>query len=189
MKKKFFPLLLIAFTIIISIFVMILPTFFSKNLAYIELKQELKLDLVLSHKEDIELIFFGYTGCLEICTPRIEALKQWYSTLSFEQQERVTLTFFDLSVPKDPTAPDIFVKAFHPKFRGVYLSDKILRKYTKTFNVYFASSLFSKEKIDHSTHLYLAKRTGIKKELRAIYTAYPYNFKLLTTKIEGLLNE
>ena len=189
MKKKLLPLLLIVFTLLISVVIVILPSFSSKNFSYIELKQKLTLEHVLNDTADIELVFFGYAGCLDVCTPRMQAIKLWYETLTKQQQDRINLKFFDLSVPKDPAVPDIFIKSFHPKFKGVYLSAQKLRAYTKEFSVYFSPSLFKKGEIDHSTHLYITKRANNIKELRAIYTSYPYDFTLITKKLQGLLNE
>jgi len=189
MKKKLLPVLLIAFTIILSALIFILPSITGKNFTYITVKQELPLARVLNNQADIELVFFGYAGCLDVCTPRIEAIKQWYLTLSKKQQKRIGVRFFDLSIPKDPQTPDIFIKAFHKNFTGVYLSQKELRTYTKEFNVYFSDSLLKKGEINHSAHLYITKRTTTNKELRAIYTAFPYNFVLINSKLKTLLEE
>jgi len=189
MRKKLLAFALFITTILLSILIVISPSFAGKSLSYVELEQELKLDSVLNGKEDIELIFFGYAGCLNVCTPRLYDIKQWYETLSRKDQERITLKFFDLSTPEDPQTPDIFVKGFHPNFKGIYLDENIIRDYTKVFTVYFAKSLVDEDEIDHSTHLYITKRSNGTKVLRAIYTTYPYDFDYLTEKIKGLINE
>lgn len=189
MKKKLLAVILFITTIFTSILIVIAPSFASKTLTYVERHQELKLDHVLDAQEDIELIFFGYAGCLHICTPRLYNIKQWYETLSPQDQKRITLKFFDLSIPLDPQTPDIFVKGFHPNFKGVYLHKNTIRNYTKVFSVYFAKSLLDETEIDHSAYLYITKRTKGVKELRAVYTTYPYDFAYLSTKIKELLDE
>lgn len=189
MKKKILALTLFIVTILLSIVIVISPSFTGKSLSYVELHQELTLDYVLNGQEDVELIFFGYAGCLAVCTPRLHKLQEWYKTLSPQEQKRVTLKFFDLSIPLDHQTPDIFVKSFHPNFKGVYLNEKVIRDYTKLFSVYFAKSFINEGEIDHSTYLYIVKRTQGLKELRAIYTSYPYDFAYLSDKIKGLLNE
>ena len=169
--------------------IVILPSFYSKDSFYIDHEQKLELDLLLDGKEDVELVFFGYAGCLAVCTPRLEAIKQWYQTLTEKEQQRVTLRFFDLSIPKDPKVPDIFVKGFHKNFKGIYLNESVLRDYTQAFSVYFSDSLFEDNEIDHSTFLYITKRDKHNRYLKAIYTAYPYDFNFLSSKIRGLLSE
>jgi protein SCO1/2 len=97
--------------------------------------------------------------------------------------------FLDLSVPQDRTLPDSFAKTFHPDFKGLFLDDNILRVYTKTFNVYFARSLIDETQMDHTTHLYLIKRDKEGKQLRYIYTAFPYDFAQIKSDIQGLIDE
>ena len=66
MRKKLLSFLLIFLVITVSALVVILPTFFTKGLSRVELQQDFKLDLILDKESDIELIFFGYAGCVNI---------------------------------------------------------------------------------------------------------------------------
>ncbi|MFC2073830.1 SCO family protein [Campylobacterota bacterium] len=189
MQKKLLSFVLILLVITLSALVVILPTFFTKGLSRVELQQDFQLDLILDKESDIELIFFGYAGCVNICTPRLESLGRWYSTLPLETQERVGLKLLDLSVPQNRDLPDDFVKAFHEKFEGVFLDKDIIRVYTKAFSVYFATSMLDSSEVDHTAHLYLVKRGKEEKQLRFIYTAFPYDFKQIQSDIQELLNE
>ena len=167
----------------------ILPTFGTKDVALIEVEQAVELPLLLDAKEDVELIFFGYAGCLDVCTPRLHNISTWYSALSTKQQAHIGVKFFDLSVPKDETVPDIFAKSFHSDFQGIYLDSNTIRDYTKLFTVYFANSLTRSGEMDHTSHLYIIKRSKEKKELRLIYTAYPYDYDSLNKAVQRLLDE
>ena len=189
MKSKFTPLLLILLVILISILMMTLPSFNSKEFSRIELRQDLNLDLVLDSKQDVELIFFGYAGCVDVCTPRLEALGKWYATLSPRLTGRAGLKFLDLSVPEDRSLPDHFAKAFHNKFTGIFLEQSLLGVYARAFSVYFSQSLLDENEMDHTTHLYLIKRDKEEKQLRFIYTAYPYDFTQIQADIEELIHE
>ena len=133
MKKKFLPLLLIFLVIAVSTLVVILPTFFTKGLSRVELRQDFELDLILDKKNDIELIFFGYAGCINVCTPRLESLGKWYATLPKETQERVGLKLLDLSIPESKDLPNQFAKAFHEKFEGIFLNKDIILAYASGF--------------------------------------------------------
>lgn len=190
MIKKTAPIFLILAVVCVSILIVILPTFYSKGLSRVELNQDLDLKLVLDSAQDVELVFFGYAGCIDVCTPRLDALGKWYATLPLGTQEKVGVRFMDLSVPKERSLPDTFAKAFHERFTGVFLDESVLRIYAKAFSVYFSKSLMKDDEIDHSTHLYLVQKdTQGKKLLRFIYTAYPYDFTQIQSDIQELINE
>jgi protein SCO1/2 len=189
MRRKLLSFLLILLVITLSASVVILPTFFTKGLSRVELQQDFQLDLILDKESDIELVFFGYAGCINICTPRLESLGKWYTTLPKETQERVGLKLLDLSIPEEKDLPDDFAKAFHPKFEGIFLDRDIIRVYTKVFSVYFSTSMLDSSEVDHTAHLYLVKRDQKGKQLRFIYTAFPYDFKQIQSDIQELMNE
>lgn len=190
MRKKLTALFIMTLAVMSSILIIILPSFFGKNLSHIKLKQELSLEHVLDKNKELELVFFGYAGCLDVCTPRLEELGLWYETLSKQTRLHLGLKFFDLSSPEDKNLPDSFAKAFHQDFEGLYLPKEDLLHYTGTFNVYFSPSLMNETEIDHTTHLYLVKKnTHGKSHLRFIYTTFPYDLIQIQTDIQDLLNE
>lgn len=189
MTKRLRASFLLFLILFISVLIVILPSIFTKGVSRIELKQNVDLELILDGSDDIELVFFGYSGCHTICAPRLQALAQWYVSLEEKEQKNITIKFLDLSVPQDKTLPDSFAKAFHEDFKGVFLNSNILKTYTKTFQVYFSSSLFDSTKIDHTAHLYLVKKDKQGKQLRFIYTAFPYDFKQMQLDIQELYHE
>ncbi len=189
MKRKLSAFILLLFVLIISLFLMIIPSFYTKGISRVALRQDLALELITEDKQDIELVFFGYAGCRDICTPRLENLGKWYGTLSEQTKEHLRIKFLDLSHPQDRSLPDTFAKTFHPSFKGVFLDDDILRVYTKAFSVYFSRSLMDETQIDHTTNLYLVKRSDTGKQLRYIYIAYPYDFAQIQNDIEELIHE
>ena len=189
MIKKILPAFIILFVVIISISIMILPTLFTEGVSRVELNQQLSLPLVLNDEEDIEIIFFGYSGCVDVCTPRLESLSFFYKELSKDMKKRIKISFFDISRPLDHTLPQRFSESFHKDFKGIYLEETILRDYTKAFGVYFAPSLTDTTEYDHTPNLYITKRTNDKKTLRFIYSAYPYDYKQIQADLKELINE
>ena len=187
-KKKILAFGIIVASLLSSVLIVILPTFFSNTTSRIELKESLSLERVLE-KTDIELLFFGYTGCLDICTPRLQDLATWYDKLPQKLQENITVSFIDLAVPKDKEVPTLFAQSFHPKFNAIFLPKNLLLTYTKALSVYFSPSLFNEGEIDHSAHLYVLAKGSKGKYLRFIYSAYPYDFKQITSDIKGLIHE
>jgi len=176
---------MIFLVLLLSVLISIAPTFFTKGVSRVSLHQAIELPLILNTDKKIELIFFGYSGCTDICTPRLHTIAKWYD--SFKYKDKVQVKFLDISQPYDSFLPNLFARSFHKDFRGVYLTETNLRQYTKAFNVYFSKSLVNKYEFDHTANLYLLKRSKNLKELRYIYTAYPYDLKQINTDIEELL--
>lgn len=187
--KKLIGVLLILFVITVSLLIIILPTFFSQDKMRIELKQEFTLEHILDAKEDIEFVFFGYVGCSDVCTPRLESFSSWYRNLDPNLKDKCTLRFVNLSHLEDPDLADLFIKTFNKNFKALYLKPNKLRAYTKPFSVYFSKSLSDNYEIDHTAHLYLVKKDKNVKSIRYIYSRYPYDFETISKDLKGLINE
>lgn len=189
MQKKIYSVVLIIFVVMISVAVMIIPTFFTKDISRVSLNKQIDLPLILDDTKEIKLVFFGYSGCTKICTPRLYSLATFFNTLPQNIKKRVGVEFVDISSPDDKELPQMFAHSFNKEFKGIYLDQKILRNYTKEFDVYFSRSLLDKTEFDHTANLYLLKKSNNKKEIRYIYSSYPYDYKQIRSDIEELLNE
>ncbi len=189
MREKIFLGVMLVLVIAVSILIMVVPTFFTKNISRISSNKEINLPLILNDEKEIKLLFFGYSGCINICTPRLQAINELYSSLDEETRKRVGVEFLDISVPDETTLPAEFASSFNKEFKGIYLSQEILREYTKEFKVFFSPSLMNKIEFDHTSNLYLVKKSKDTKEIRFIYNAYPYDFRQIKLDIKELLNE
>ncbi|WP_321779077.1 SCO family protein [Sulfurimonas sp.] len=189
MQKKIYAVLIIGFVVAISISVMIIPIFFTKGISRTKLNKEFTLPMILSDEQDIELVFFGYSGCTDICMPKLFDIQKLYDTLEKNIKQKVGVIFVDISMPKDEELPQRFAEFFNIEFKGIYLNQTILRDYTKVFNVYFSQSLLENTEYDHTTNLYLVKKSKGKKEIRYIYNAYPYDIKQIKQDIKELRYE
>lgn len=189
MKKKIYASLLLLFVIALSILIMILPSFTTKGISRVSLEKELKLPLILNDDKEVKLVFFGYSGCSDICTPRLQSLSTFYNSLSEETKQKTSIEFVDISIPADKTLPNIFAKIFNKDFKGIYLDKNTVRAYTKAFQVYFSKSLLDEKEFDHSTNLYLVKKENNVKYLKYVYTSYPFDFQQIHSDIEELTNE
>ncbi|MEA3371817.1 MAG: SCO family protein [Campylobacterota bacterium] len=189
MKKRLHSTSLLILVVIVSVLIMIIPTFFTKGISRTSLNKEFNLPLILNDEKDVKLVLFGYSGCSDICTPRLYSLNELFETLDKNTSSQVGIEFLDISTPHDSSLPSRFAAFFNPDFKGIYLPQTQLRDYTKAFDIYFAQSFMDKTQYDHSANIYLVKKTKNKKELRYIYSAYPYDFKQIRLDIEELLNE
>jgi len=189
MKKKLYGFLLLLFIICISLLIVVLPTFFTKDIGRVAMHQEINLPLLLNTKEDIQIVFFGYSGCVDICMPRISAINKIYSSLDAKTKKRVAVAFLDVSSPLNINLPSDFAKSFNEEFEGIYLDKSRVRGYTKEFNVHFSKSLMDDEEYNHTTNLYIIKKAEGKKKIRYIYSAFPYDLKQIQSDIKGLMDE
>ncbi len=187
--RKMHAAFMLFLVILISVFIMIIPTFITKGVSRVSTNKEINLPFILNGKKNIELVFFGYAGCSDICTPRLYSIDKFYKTLNSKLKSKIEVKFLDISVPYDETLPSRFAQFFNPDFNGVYLPKDVLRDYTKVFDVFFSKSLLDDTEYDHTANLYLLKRDANNKTLRYVYNAYPYDFKQMTLDIEELVNE
>ncbi len=190
MQKKIFAILIFTSIVLVSILVVIAPSFSGvSSLARKSLQKKLDLDLILNDNKDVKLVFFGYSSCPDICSPRLSSLNHYYNSIDEINRKRIGVEFLDISTPVDKTLPQRYAEFFNPEFKGIYLNTDILRVYTKAFNVFFSKSFIDKTEYDHTAHLYIIQKVNKTKYLRYIYNTYPYDFKQINKDIKGLLNE
>lgn len=189
MQKKLFGAALLTLALLVSFGVMFAPAFFTKNISRVELHQSFELERILSADENVELIFFGYAGCADICSPRLASLAAFYEELPQETKSHLGLLFIDVSSGQDAALSQRFAEYFHKDFKGLRLESASLHKYAKPFGVFFAPSLSEPLEFDHTAHLYLVAKQENVKQIRYIYSSYPYDFKQIEEDIEEFLNE
>jgi protein SCO1/2 len=188
-KNRFVGIALILTLILFSLAIIALPTFFIKDGGRVTIDRTISLPLIDQQDTPLLLLFFGYTGCVDICTPRLQQLGSMISELPADIQQRSKLLFFDVSKPEVAQVSDDFAKSFSDRFEGVPINDGRLDQYTRAFDIYYAPSLSDPYEYDHTPHLYMLKKEKNRYHLRHIYYAYPYNEKQLVSDIKALLNE
>mgnify|MGYP002631510245 CR=1 FL=1 len=189
MKSGPLSILTLLLVVAVSMLIMIAPTFFTKGVSRVSLNKKIDLALIANGEKDIKILFFGYSGCVDVCTPRLYALDKFYKSLDEKTRERVGVEFLDVSTPEDKTLPDKFAKFFNKEFKGVYMDKSVLYDYTRAFDVYFAPGLMDETEYDHTSNVYLVKKTKDAKTLRYVYNAYPYDFKQMELDIKELMND
>ena len=179
--------------VLLMIIVPLLQSFlFSAHTAgKIEINQRINAPYLEDSDKELMLVFYGYVGCVKVCTPILQKLDDFYDSKEFVPYKRsVGLNFVNLMPELESHQPDSFAKSFNPQFIGRYLSHKELMNIDRTLGVFFSKNLSQPDEIDHSDHLYLIKRekngTLI---LKSIYTMHPLNRELLVHDISVLQEE
>ncbi|MBN2894784.1 MAG: SCO family protein [Campylobacterales bacterium] len=136
----------------------------------------------------VVLLYFGYVGCVSVCTPVLERLGVWYGASDAAAlRSRADVVFVNLTSDVDPAQPQAFAEAFHPSFRGIYLSQKEIMQIDRAFALSFAAGLLDPLQINHSDYLYLLERPreGVTR-LKTIYHTRPLNVSLLSEQIRSI---
>ncbi|MDD2267371.1 SCO family protein [Sulfuricurvum sp.] len=191
MNKKI-VLAVVLFVVLLVAVPFIQALFFTQQTAgKIVINQPINAPYLNNTKKEITLVFFGYVGCVRVCTPILHQLNDFYDSPQFAPfQGTVGVSFVNLMPELDKNQPQLFAESFNHEFEGVYLTQKELMSIDRELNVFFSKSLSESGEIDHSDHLYLIERekSGIV-VLRNIYTTHPINRSLIVDDIRKLLSE
>lgn len=165
--------------------------FSAHTMGKIEINQRINAPYLEDSDKELMLVFYGYVGCVKVCTPILQKLDNFYDSKEFVPYKRsVELNFVNLMPELESHQPDSFAKSFNPQFIGRYLSQKELMNIDRSLGVFFSKNLSQPDEIDHSDNLYLIQRekngTLI---LKSIYTMHPLNHELLVHDISVLQEE
>ncbi|MDD2653362.1 MAG: SCO family protein [Sulfurimonas sp.] len=150
------------------------------------IEKNVKADFIKSDKKFV-LLFFGYFGCRDVCTPILEEMSKLYESKEFEElRESVDVIFVNLTPEVDSFQPDLFAKYFNNAFKGVYLSKGELFSMDRNFELYFARSLSDDTELNHTDNIYLIKNNQNSKVLKSIYSTHPIQRKKLIDDIISL---
>lgn len=189
-KKIIFAFLL--FSVLIILIPIVQSFLFSVNSGgKITLNQTIEAPYLKDVKEEYTLMFFGYVGCINVCTPILDKLGKLYDSPSLKPlHNRVGFVFVNLMPDVSVEQPDEFAKSFHPKFKGIYLSQKQLMHIDRELGVFFSKSMSEPSEIDHSDHLYLIEHhDNGTMTLKAIYSMHPLHDDELIKDIMNLQRE
>ena len=125
------------------------------------------------------LVFVGYVGCRDVCSPRLERLAELYSRLDEEKKNTSAVLFVDFVPENDPEQSRRFAEFFHKDFDGIS-TDKYLRKeLRKELDIYFSSDAARPNEYNHSDYLYLLKQEEGMWHLRGVVTASHWDMEKL----------
>ncbi|WP_455755718.1 SCO family protein [Sulfurimonas sp.] len=149
--------------------------FSSKTEGRISINKEVKADFIKSDKK-VVLVFFGYVGCVDVCTPILYELDNLYKSDGFQNiKDDVEILFVNLTPEVREFQPDLFAKFFNNNFIGVYLSKKETLSIDRNFGVFFSRDLSDKTELNHTDYVYLIDNSSKLKILKSINTAHPLN--------------
>ena len=180
---------IITIAILLFILILALGSYFSPKGGRIILNKEIHAPFLdeVTQKDEL-LLFFGYVGCTDVCSP---FLNQMHNLLDHkeleEKRKKIDLVFINLLFDMPMEEAKAFAHIFDKNFIGINVDKAVLSKLQQDFKLYFSTSLFDKSVINHTDYLYALKR-GSKKGswiIKAFYFTKPLNEKALTEQLLG----
>jgi protein SCO1/2 len=81
--KRYVPYLLIPFAVLIILALMFAPMMLDGGgMKRITTDKAVKTGIVAGYEDDILLLFFGYAGCVDVCSPRLEDIAGIYKSVN-----------------------------------------------------------------------------------------------------------
>ncbi len=115
-------------------------------------------------KDNVVLIFFGYTSCPDVCPTTLTSIAAALNKLSISELKEVQVLFISVDPERD-TAEKLkgFTEYFHPNILGVSGTKQAIDKVVKQY-----ASAYSKVKngsevgylVDHSSAIYVVDQDG-----------------------------
>ena len=169
LKNILLPILLILVVIFISF-----SGNFISDAGILKTNKKIDSKIFNNFKSKYIFVFFGYVGCVDVCTPRLKELSDLYMQVKKEKIDINTL-FINMLDFKDKELPQLFASHFNKEFKGVTLQKQELLHIQNEFNIYNTPSLTKPGEYNHTSFLFLLKRT-IKNDYKLIriYTNTPF---------------
>jgi len=148
------------------------------------LDKKLETKVFDDYDEDILLLFFGYVGCIDVCTPRMTELANIYDKINKEKS--ICPVFVNLTELKDTKLAQVFASTFHKDYKALEISKLELNRLKKEFKVYSAPSLSSKTDLNHTSFLFLLKKEKSEYHLKRIYIDAPFKAEIILKDIREI---
>jgi len=155
------------------------------NYGIIKLDKKLETKVFNDYDEDILLIFFGYVGCIDVCTPRMTEIAGIYDRI--KKKKSVRPVFVNLIELKDIKLAQEFASAFNKDYKALKISKSELNSLKNEFNVYSTPSLSSKTDLNHTSFLFLLKKEKGEYHLRRIYVNTPFKENIILQDIRKII--
>lgn len=168
-KSFFFKLVILAIILVVPVVILLLN---SKEHTFIEQDKILSKIYNQYFKREYTLLYVGYTGCVNICTPRLKELSTIQRVLN-DRGNEINYMFLDLRELGDDVSCD-FLKAFEGSFEVLSLDESKKNQLLRELGFYYSQSLYDSNEFEHSSYLYLIQKEDDQVKLVATVMQYPF---------------
>ena len=110
----------------------------------------------------LEIVYFGYTFCPDVCPTDLMAITQALDTLG-PKAAAIQPIFISIDPERDSSVMGEYLRAFHPSFVGLTGTPKEIRKVATSYKAFYSrveDARGGDYTIDHSGVIYLIGREG-----------------------------
>jgi protein SCO1 len=170
----------------LSIAPIFIAFFYNNEKTFSQNETQLSNKFLRHFNKKYTLVYIGYTGCINICTPRLFEVSNLQRALDIKKYgSNLEFMFLDIRTLGDGTTKD-FLKAFDAKIDVLSLDDKAKQEIIRELNFYFARSLSDSNEFEHTSYMYLIEKR--ENEVFHIATIMQYPFDKKST-IEFIKNK
>ena len=181
--KNLFGYILIAIALCLPILIAF-PQFYSNDSSgRINKEIQLNFEFLNKEKSPTVMLFFGYVGCGDICSPALTEVGRIYNRVDKDKTNVYFLNVLD-TTRKD--TPQSYAKGFHKDFKGVYLDSEGINNVAAELNLSIIK--VNDQEVSHTGHLFVLRKDYVNKgyTLKYIYTTRPFNEKAIIADINVL---
>lgn len=129
----------------------------------------------------VVLVYFGYVGCTDVCTPALQDLAQVHQlSKKYGFVQEPSIWFINMTPQMDTLSVQSWAEHFDPEFKSYAPNQVELVKMAQTLNMIYTQL---GTKAEHRPYAYLLQKTLTGYQLRYIYTSSPYNRALILQDI------
>lgn len=184
MKNKIINFILAPLLLFFTVaFIFFYSTLFPNN-SILEVNKKIESTFFDDKKSENILIFFGYVGCIDICTPKLKEISNVYDKI--KDNIDVKVYFINLTNSVSSQIADLFAKGFNKDFVGIQLPKKELEILKSDFDVFSSISLKNKEELDHTSFIFLVKKNKKDYTINKIFTSNRFDEDFIIKDILGL---
>lgn len=155
---------------------------------YTNINKQVQVPYLKKDGKKITILFFGYVGCEDVCTPFLTELNTLYKSDKWKSiKNKVEVVFVNLIPTMDPELPMLYASSFNKKFIGIYLDKNELRYIDKEFRLSFSKSVLDSQELEHSEYFYIIKNDK-SRVLKRIYYSNTFDEEELYNYLSSLLN-
>lgn len=137
-----------------------------------------------NEKSELLLVYFGYVGCIRVCSPALDELAVIRRALQSRGLKHVPdIWFVNMTPQLDSLSVKSWVEHFDKNFRSYTPTASELDNMVHTLGLIYTQMGI---KAEHMPYLYLIRKKGESYELVYIYTSSPYNHQLIFKDIGEL---
>jgi len=139
--------------------------------------------------QDNALIFFGFVGCVEICTTRMREISEIYTELAKSSgSEGISVLFVNLDAMHSSDIANSYAQSYNSHFKGVTFDQNDLTEILRLFQASYSLGLLSNREINHSQFLYFVQRDSKQHYfLKNIFTHVPLDKDRIVTDLVGII--